>query len=183
MSEGCNGEGVLTRGFALPQQTVVFWAVHPLLMASVLQSLSDGQVRNTLNCPDGVKPGFPNSLFATLTCKLMANLDIVDSSWTFLGHAGQAGALAQPIVDHGRFEEARETGRLVGCAPHLHFFAGRFRTKAGEAGDWLTHPWNPARSNARLASRTANTQFWRDGSCADLGLFWCLISRTLLLRL
>ena len=60
-----------------PQQTVAFWATHPLLVASVLQSLSDGQVQNTLNCPDGVKPSFPNILFAALTCKLKAN-------WTFV---------------------------------------------------------------------------------------------------
>lgn len=69
-------EGVLTRGFALCGSSANrrVLAAHPFTGGVCLSD----HVQNTLNCPDGVKPGFPNSLFAALTCKLKANWTFVD---------------------------------------------------------------------------------------------------------
>ena len=113
-----------------------------------------------------------------MTCKFKAN-------WTFVDDSGQSWPSWRTCPANSGSRALRR-GKGNGSSGWLRsafeFPAGRFRTKASEASDWLTRPWNPARSNARPASRTAKTQFWRDGGdywgpCADLGLFWCVSFR------
>ena len=64
------------------------------------------------------------------------------------------------------------------------FPAGRFRTEASETSDWLTRPWNPARSNARPASNSKNAILARrwgllESLCRPGIILVCLISGTL----
>ena len=127
---------------------------------------------NTLNCPNGVKPSLPNSLFAALTCKLRANWTFVPSWRTCPANSGS------PALPRGK-----ETGRLVGCAPHLRFLLAVSGPRpAGPATGWHAHAWEssekqctasfPNSKNAILARRW---DYW--DPCADLGLFWCVSFR------